>query len=263
MLRAYSRWQYEQKGSVMYRSVFIMVFTAIAVGCSSGPTGSLSEPLSADDARICSEEADLFSALATLRANKVAKRQAVSRQIKKRNVAGMDGAERKEATSEVYESAIIVYAIPELSPATLHALKWSECKVKALRNEEMNYGDILAIKDGVVRCQQDSEQKGTEKLRACVEGVVGTYSREMSQPKELSMHLCRTTIKSSIDLHKKALRLAKKGKKNTALDSLEASMEKWKKIASGGLGCSKVEKAIAADGILRADHDINTIARAY
>lgn len=250
----------------MLRTILIMLFVAVLGGCSSGPADKPAKTiaqLSGADARVCSEEADLFNALATLRMNNVAKRKAVSRQIKQRNVSSMGRAERKAATSEVYESAIIVYAVPDFSPATLYALKWSECKVKALENRQMNYGEILAVKEEVMRCQQKYVQKGTKKLQACVDRVVGNHSMAMGQPQKISRKKCRSTISSSIKLHKKAVRLAKKGKKNTALDSLEASLASWKKIASGGLSCSNVERATAVDGILRADQDINTIARVF
>lgn len=247
----------------MLRTIFIMVFVAVLSGCASGPADKPVAQLSGADARVCSEEADLYNALATLRKNNVAKRQAVSQQMKHRNVSSLGRAERKAATSEVFESAIIVYAVPDLSPATLYALKWSECKVKALENRELNYGEILAVKEEVTRCQNEYAQKGANKLQACVDRVVGNHSKATGQPEMVSRKKCRSTISKNIKLHKKAVRLAKKGKKNTALDSLEASLASWKTIASGGLSCSNVERAIATDGILRADQDINTIARVY
>lgn len=243
------------------RAGFVMIFAAFLVGCASGPRGAPAEHLAEMDARRCGEQADMFSALAMLRASNVGKRQAIDREMKARNVAKLERSERKAVTSEVYESAIMVYAIGDFSPATLRALKWSECKTMALNNKALNYGDIVAIKDEVMQCQTRFEQKSSVKHKACIEGVVNDRSQTAALAQQSSKLVCRNTIKASIKMHKKAVKQAESGSKKTALGSLEKSMENWKSIANGTLGCSNVERAIAADGILRASQDITSIAR--
>ena len=239
------------------------MFAAFLVACASGPeetsapTGQLSEM----DARQCGEKADLFSALATLRESNFGKRQAINQLMKARNVAGLERSQRKAVTSDVYETAIMVYAIPDFSPDTLGAFKWAECKTTVLTDKALNYGDIVAIKDEILQCQNRFGQNSAEKHEACIEGVVRNRSQVAEMVQQLSKQDCRNTIKSSIKLHKKAMKQANKGNNKTALGSLEKSVTNWKKIASGTLGCSNVEKAIATDGLLRASKDISTIAR--
>lgn len=212
------------------------------------------------DARRCGEQADMFSALAMLRMSNVDKRLAIDRQIKARNVAKLERSERKAITNEVYESAIMVYAIQDFSPATLHALRWSECKTMALDKKALNYSDIVVIKDEIMQCQARFGQKSSVEHKACIEGVVKDRSQEVALAQQTSKMVCRNKIKASIKLHEKAVKQAKRGSNKTALGSLEKSLTNWRNIANGTLGCSNVERAIAADGILRASRDMLTVA---
>lgn len=213
------------------------------------------------DASRCEDLAGMTSDLAALRARDVSRRQAINLQLKAREVGTLERSERKTVTSEVYETAILVYAIPDFSLATLETFKWSECKIMALSNKVLNYGDIIAIKDEILQCQNQFEQKSNKKHKACIEGVVKDRSQAVELAQRLSKRACQNKIKVSINLHKKAVKQAKKGNKKTALGSLEKSVTNWKKIASGTLGCSNIEKAIATDGLLRASKDMSTIAR--
>ncbi len=244
------------------RPVLILIFAAALVACASGPKAiSPGEQLSGIEARRCKDMAGMTSDLAALRARNVSKRQAIKLQLKAREVTTLEYSKRRTVTSEIYETAILVYAIPDFSLATLERFKWSECKTMALHNNALNYGDIVGIKDEVMRCQTQFEQKSARKHKACIDAVVKDRAQLVNFDQQTEQQSCRNLITVSINLHKKAVKLARKGSKQTALGSLEKSMTNWKKIANGTLRCSNIEKAIAADGILRANQDMSSIAR--
>ena len=244
------------------RAIAIMMLAALTVGCASAPKGEMESPieqLSGLDAKICNDKADLFSALAMSRDMKVAKRQAIANEMKARNISKLAKEERKLAISELYESTILVYAMPKASPATLHAMKYADCRNTVLDNQSINYGEIVSIKAGITRCQGNFEGKSMKEHQACVDGIVREHSQDAMLARVASSSSCRTTIGDNIKLHKKAITLARSGKKQPAISTLEQSMSNWKRIANGQLGCTSVEKAIAIDGILRASNDISVV----
>jgi len=242
------------------RSILITLLAVSTVGCASVPKETVPvRQLSQIDAERCVAMADSFSALASVRDQKVAKRQAINSQLKAQNVARLSPAESQRISNDLYESAILVYAMREASPATLHAMKWAECKTMALSNQSLDYSDIVAIKTEMVQCQSQFQGKSMSGHKECVENVVKAHSRDATLAQATSNTNCRTTIGDSIKLHKNAIEHARKGNKKTAISSLEQSMTNWKKIAGGNLGCTSVEKAIAIDGILRTSNDIGVV----
>ncbi len=242
------------------RPVILLMIVAVLTGCASGPKpSSTAGQLSELDAKHCEDISGMTSDLAALRERSVGKRQAIKLQLAEREIKSLDREERVVATSELYETAIIVYAIPDLSPASLEAFKWAECKAMALHGSVLNYSDIVAIKHNLVRCQSDFEEKSASKHKTCIEGVVKDRSQVAELEQMVEQGACRKLIRASIKLHNKAVRMAKKGKKDNALASLETTMSNWKKIAGGELSCSNIDKAIAADGILRATQDILSV----
>lgn len=242
------------------RSILITLLAVSTVGCASAPKETApARQLSEIDAERCVAKADSFSALASVRDQKVAKRQAINSQLKAQNVAKLSPAERQRVTNELYESAILVYAMRESSPATLHAMKWAECKNMALSNQSLDYSDILAIKSEMMQCQSQFQGKSMSGHKDCVENAVRAHSRDATLAQVASNAGCRTTIGDSIKLHKNAIEHARKGNKKSAISSLEQSMANWKKIAGGNLQCTSVEMAIAIDGILRTSNDIDVV----
>jgi hypothetical protein len=246
------------------KTIAVVMLAAMTVGCASAPKGEVEAPLaqlSGLDAKICMDKASVYSALATLRDNKVAKREAISAEMKVRNISKLEKEERKRVTNELYESAIFVYAMSNATPETLRAVKWAECKNMVLNNQSLDYSEIVAIKSGIMLCQKKFDRKKGSDHQACVDGVVTSHSQDAILAKAVSNSGCRTTIGDSIKLHRKAIDLARKGNKQSAITSLEQSMANWKKIANGQMACTSVEKAIAIDGILRASNDIKVVTR--
>lgn len=243
------------------KSALILMTAAIVVGCASGPGSSESgEQLSAVDAQRCEDITGMTSDLAALRERRVSKRQAIKLQLSERQVSSLDRGERNTVTRDLYETAILVYALPDFSSATLEAFRWSECKTMALQESALDYSDIVAIKVEILRCQSQFEQKNAKKHTACIASVVKDRSRATDFDAEIEKIACQRLIKTSINLHNKAVKLAKSGKNEKALGALEKIMENWKKITSGSLSCSNIDRATAADGILRATQDVSFIS---
>lgn len=243
------------------KSVVTLMAAAIVTGCASAPeTSEPEEQLYGRDAQRCDYIAAMTSDLAALRERNVGKRKALKLQLSERQASSLTRKERNTVTQDLYETVIMVYALPDLSSATLEAFRRSECKTLALHDSALDYSDIVAIKAEILGCQSQFQLKDAKEYTACIAAVVKNRSRVSDYDGVMDKSACRRLINTSINLHNKALSLVKSGKNEMALGALEDIIENWKRITSGELACTRIDRATAADGILRATQDISSIS---